>query len=105
MKRSCGESSTRSSPGPSRAEFASIFENCCRQEGIAFDPVVVDYLIATWHQARNIALRGCHPRDLIKQALALAEYLDRPRELTPELIDGACYGYFVHEEPSLQESA
>jgi predicted ATPase with chaperone activity len=91
--------------GPSRAEFASIFENCCRQEGIAFDPVVVDYLIATWHQARNIALRGCHPRDLIKQALALAEYLDRPRELTPELIDGACYGYFVHEEPSLQESA
>jgi hypothetical protein len=49
-------------------------------------------------------LRGCHPRDLIKHALALGEYLDRPRELTDDLIDGACHGYFVHEEPSEQEN-
>ena len=90
--------------GPSRAEFLTIFQNCCREEKIDFDPNVVDYLIATWHDARNIPLRGCHPRDLIKHALALAEYLDRPRALTPELLDGACYGYFVHEESSVQET-
>jgi predicted ATPase with chaperone activity len=88
--------------GPTRAEFVTIFENCCRDEGIAFEPAVVDHLVATWHDGRSIPLRGCHPRDLIKHALALAEYLDRPRVLTSELLDGACAGYFVHEESSVQ---
>ena len=90
--------------GPTRSEFVTIFQNCCREEGIEFDPSVVDYLIANWHEARKIPLRGCHPRDLIKHALALAEYLDRPRALTPDLVDGACHGYFVHEESPVQEN-
>jgi len=88
--------------GPSPEEFVTIFRNVCRDEAIEFDPGIVDHLMATWHEGRNIPLRGCHPRDLIKHALALAEYLDRPRALTPELLDGACYGYFVHEESSVQ---
>jgi predicted ATPase with chaperone activity len=88
--------------GPTRAEFVTIFQNCCRDEGIAFDSTVVDHLISNWHDARSIPLRGCHPRDLVKHALALAEYLDRPRVLTPDLLDGACHGYFVHEESSVQ---
>ena len=28
-----------------------------------------------YYRPRNIPLRGCHPRDLIKQALSLASYL------------------------------
>src|SRR5262245_22918996 len=72
--------------GPSPAEFITIFQNVCRDEGIEFDRAIVDHLMATWHEGRNIPLRGCHPRDLIKHALALAEYLDRPRALTPELL-------------------
>jgi len=91
--------------GPSRAEFTTIFRNCCRQEAIEFDPAIVDQLMATWHDKRKIPLRGCQPRDLIRQALALAEYLDRPRALTTDLIDSACHSYFVHEEPSLQDEA
>ena len=69
-----------------------------------FDPAMVDHLAINWHEARNIPFRGCHARDLIKHALALAEYLDRPRALTPELLDGACHGYFVHEESSVEET-
>ena len=90
--------------GPTRHEFETIFRNCCRDEGIVFDPAMVDHLAINWHEARNIPFRGCHPRDLIKHALALAEYLDRPRALTPELLDGACHGYFVHEESSVEET-
>src|SRR5262245_58637394 len=60
--------------GPTRSEFVTIFQHCCRDEGIAFDPAVVDHLMSTWHDARQIPLRGCHPRDLIRHALALAEY-------------------------------
>jgi hypothetical protein len=61
--------------------------------------------MTTWHRSRNIPLRGCHPRDLIRHALSLAEYLDQPRVLTPQLVDGACHGYFVHEESSVQAEA
>ena len=31
-----------------------------------------------YYRPRNLALRGCHPRDLIEQALSLAEYLGEP---------------------------
>ena len=49
-------------------------------------------------EPRGIPLRGCHPRDLIDQALSLAEYLGEPRRLTPELLQAACAGYFVEDE-------
>jgi predicted ATPase with chaperone activity len=91
--------------GPTRAEFATIFEHCCRDLDVPFDPALVEYLLQTWHDGRNIPMRGCQPRDLIKHALALAEYLDQPRALTAELLDGACHGYFVHEESSVQGAA
>ena len=47
--------------------------------------------------ARGIRFRGCHPRDLIDQALAHAEYLGEPRELTPGLLEAACDAYFVDD--------
>ena len=83
--------------GPSPSEYATIFRNCCRAEGIPFDHQVVDHLLAKWYGRRNIPIRGCHPRDLISHALAMAEYRDEPRRLTSDLLDAACAGYFVHE--------
>ena len=47
------------------------------------------------YQPRTIPLRGCQPRDLIMQALALAQYRGEPRALTPELLEAACDSYFV----------
>jgi hypothetical protein len=82
---------------PTSPEFSRIFEHVCAAEGVPFNPSHVEYLFDAWYSARNIPLRGCHPRDLIQQALSLAEYLDEPRALTPDLLDGACRGYFVHE--------
>jgi hypothetical protein len=42
-------------------------------------------------------MRGCHPRDLIEQALAHAEYIGASATLTKELLEAACAGYFVDE--------
>ncbi len=84
--------------GPTPQEFSLIFENCCREHRIEFSPAIVDHLFNQWYEPRQIAPRGCHPRDLVRRALALAEYLDQPARLTPELIDAACSGYFVHDE-------
>ena len=59
--------------------------------------LIVEHLLDALLRPRSIRLRGCHPRDLIEQALAHAEYLGEPRELTPELLEAACAGYFVDD--------
>jgi len=85
---------------PTVAEFNQIFENVCRERGLNFDRKLVAHLLQTYYQPRKIALRGCQPRDLIDQALSLAEYRGEPPQLTTELLDAACAGYFVDDRES-----
>jgi hypothetical protein len=83
---------------PTVGEFCAIFESCCAQRGIPFDSKHVDGLLKDFFRPRGLAMRGCHPRDLIDQALSLAEYLGEPRRLTAELLEAACATYFVEDE-------
>ena len=57
----------------------------------------MDDLLTQYYKPRGIAFRGCHPRDLIEQALAQASYLGEPRRLTTELLEAACASYFVDD--------
>jgi hypothetical protein len=82
---------------PTAQQFAQIFENYCADRQLAFDPGLVAALIETELGPRKVQLRGCQPLDLIEQALALASYLDRPREITLELLRAVCSSYFVDE--------
>jgi predicted ATPase with chaperone activity len=82
---------------PTRADFNKIFENYCRARGLTYDPVQVEHLITSYFRPRGIQIRGCHPRDLIEQALAHAEYIGQPPRLTNELLEAACDGYFVDD--------
>jgi predicted ATPase with chaperone activity len=90
---------------PSVEDFAAIFRNCCNERGLAYDDSLVDHLLDGYYRSHGIAMRGCHPRDLIDQALSAAEYLERPRELTPDLLDRACQGYFVDEREAMPVSS
>jgi predicted ATPase with chaperone activity len=82
---------------PTKAEFMQIFRNCCRDKGIEFRPGVIDDLLTNYYRPRKIQLRGCQPRDLLNQAISLAEYLARPAELTPDVLEAACTSYFVDD--------
>jgi predicted ATPase with chaperone activity len=82
---------------PSAAEFALIFERCCEERDLPFDPLLVDHLVRACLMPRRVALRGCHPRDLIDQALAHAAYRGEPRRLSAELLEMACATYFPDE--------
>ena len=82
---------------PSVADFRKIFENCCREREIPCDHALVDQLLTGYYRPRQIALRGCHPRDLIDQALAQAAYVGEPRRLTADLLETACASYFVDD--------
>ena len=83
--------------GPTVAEYRDIFKGCCVQRDLAYDDALVEDLLDGFYRPRGIALRGCHPRDLIDQALSMAEYLGKPRELTAELLEAVGEGYFVDD--------
>ena len=85
---------------PTVEEFTKIFENCCTERAVAFDPALVRELLHDYYRPRQMPLRGCHPRDLIEQALSLALYLELPRQLNPDLLLRACESYFVDDRES-----
>jgi predicted ATPase with chaperone activity len=82
---------------PTRAEFLQIFETVCRDKHIDYRPDVIEDLLVNYYRPRQIQLRGCQPRDLVNQAVSLAEYLGRPPELTTEILEAACASYFVDD--------
>jgi len=82
---------------PTVQDFKTIFAACCRNLGATADPHLVEHVLMDYYRPRNIPLRGCHPRDLIKQALSLASYRGRPPHLTADLLEAACNSYFVND--------
>jgi predicted ATPase with chaperone activity len=88
---------------PTVTDYMRIFERYCAKSGIDFDPALVEGLLQSYYHPRQIPLRGCHPRDLIDQALSMADYLGQPRQLTPALLQAACLSYFVDDREPLTE--
>ncbi len=86
--------------GPTIDDFKQIFERYCLRLGLDYEESIVDTLVTDITRRRGLALRGCHPRDLIEQSVSLAEYLGEPRRLTPRLLSLACDSYFVDERPA-----
>lgn len=83
---------------PDREAFLRIFENYCGSVGVPYERPIAEQMLDTYFRPRKIALRGCQPRDLIEQALAIAEYTGQARRLTTELLDAACTSYFVDDQ-------
>jgi predicted ATPase with chaperone activity len=81
---------------PTLAQFKEIFERCCGQQGVDYDEELVDWLVRDHYTPRDIPLRGCHPRDLLSQVVAFAEYLGEPVRLSRPLLERAFRTYFVH---------
>ena len=86
---------------PSQADFVRIFEIACEEKGIPFEPNLVAHLMEHVYRKNGFELRGCHPRDLVNQALALAGYRRQPRRLTVELLEEAAAGYFIEDRDAL----
>ncbi|MGH9383183.1 MAG: hypothetical protein ACRD2N_02675 [Vicinamibacterales bacterium] len=83
---------------PSRDSFIAIFERYCRERGVPFDRNLVTDLLDGYYRRHHIEMRACHPRDLINQALLLADYRGQKPVLTSELLQTACEGYFVKDD-------
>jgi hypothetical protein len=82
---------------PTVEDFIRIFANYCKAKDVVFERSVVEHMLRDYYRPNKVPLRGCQPRDLINQALALASYLGQPPVLTPALMDAACRSYFVQD--------
>ena len=85
---------------PTVDEYCRIFELNCRKRGLAFDPVMVQYLERRYYQPRGLQMRACHPRDLVEQVVDICRYQKKPPAITRELLDMACGSYFLEETES-----
>jgi len=85
---------------PTLDEYCRIFELNCRKRGLAFDPVMVEYLQRTYYKPRKLQMRACHPRDLVEQVVDICRYQKRDMAITRELLDMACGSYFIEETDS-----
>jgi hypothetical protein len=96
---------------PTVEEYTRIFELNCRKRGLAFDPVVIEYLVRRYYEPRNLDMRACHPRDLVEQVMDMSRYHGRTPVITRELLDAACTSYFLDQQviatrnPAPQRSA
>jgi predicted ATPase with chaperone activity len=88
---------------PTQTDFVRIFKIACDEQKIPFDRAHVDWLLDNVYRTLGIEMRGCHPRDLINQALALASYREQPRQLTAELLEDACTSYFIEDHEAHPE--
>lgn len=79
---------------PTDQEFAEILRRVCEARKITFYPQAAEW-ISLYCRKRNIALRSCHPRDLMQHLIAAARFLDAEPAITPELVELACETYYV----------
>jgi len=79
-------------------QYEEIWRDQCLENGIPFDPSVVDYVINGLHKQHRVPLLPCHPRDLLGLSMDRAIYTNQPREVTVEVLDWAWENYFARTD-------
>lgn len=76
-------------------EFERIWRQETERLGIAFDPILLRYVLQGLYELQGMPLVPCHPRDLLGMALDRQRYLDGSGPLSPQDMDWAWQNYFV----------
>ncbi|HEX5104292.1 MAG TPA: AAA family ATPase [Pirellulaceae bacterium] len=80
---------------PSREEFLSLFQLCCKSLHCEYNESAIEHLIANHYEPLNRAFRRCHPRDLLSQVRNYCVYTGQPMVMRPELFDKVVPSYFT----------
>ena len=80
---------------PDEKAYREIFRRVCDSSGIPYVDQAVTYLMEHYYKPREMALRACHPRDLVSLVRDAARYRQIPPSLSRELIDQACKVFLV----------
>jgi predicted ATPase with chaperone activity len=83
---------------PVRAQYEHIFQRCCEERGLAYDPEAVALVFRRYYEERGIAPRSCHPRDIVDHMIDLSRFRNLEPTLDLDLMDRACSTYFLDPE-------
>ena len=83
---------------PDEKMFYRLFSAMCNQLEVPFDKTTFLHLLQQWYYKPGRNLQSVHPRDLLRVVVALSNYEGIPYRLTPEIIDEACWAYFVRSQ-------
>jgi hypothetical protein len=78
---------------PTKEMYARIFQTYVEKSGFTYDPNHLEFVFSLYAQDKR-PLRGCEPRDIIERCADLCAYENRPKVLSPELIELAWKNYF-----------
>ncbi|MCW3148908.1 AAA family ATPase [Stutzerimonas stutzeri] len=79
-------------------EYERIWRQESERLGIAFDPLLLRYVLRELYEAEGMPLVPCHPRDLLGMALDRQRYMERSGPLTSDDLQWAWRNYFVQLE-------
>jgi predicted ATPase with chaperone activity len=80
---------------PDEQQYRAIFRRVAEASGIPYVEQAVTYLLTQTYKPRNLALRSCHPRDLVQLVKDAARYRGQPPSLSRELLDLAVQVFLV----------
>lgn len=75
-------------------EYRAVWQQECTRQGVADNPMHVDFMLDHLHGRSGVPLLPCHPRDLIGLAMDYQRY-NGQAELTEEALVRAWQNYFV----------
>jgi hypothetical protein len=78
---------------PTKEMYARIFQTYVEKSGFTYDPKHLDFIFGLYAQDKR-PLRGCEPRDILERCMDLCTYENRPKVLSPELLELAWKNYF-----------
>ncbi len=80
---------------PDEAQYRAIFKRVCEASGVPYVDQAVSYLLEHIYRPRGLALRSCHPRDLLHLVKDAARYRGQPPALSRELLELAVEVFLV----------
>ena len=76
-------------------EYERIWIQETQRLGIAYDPMLLSFVLHDLYGAENMPLVPCHPRDLLNMACDRQRYLEGAGPLTTQELEWAWRNYFV----------
>ena len=80
---------------PDEEAYRQIFRQVCEGAQIPYHDQAVTYLVQHCYRPKNLALRACHPRDIVNLIKDAARYWQVTPALSKELIDQAVQVFLV----------
>lgn len=74
-------------PSPTRDDYMQIFEEACQEANLTWKPDIINDFFEKRYDKGGFVTSGAHPGFLIRHIIAACRYLDRPAELSEELLD------------------